>query len=223
MNLLNDIEKDLVENPTPRVPVCLVLDTSYSMAGTPINELNRGLHNFYQFIKEDDDAKFSVESSIIAFGKTAQKFLDFENVDKQVVPKLSVSSGTSMGKAIQLALDTLEDRTKKYRAAGVDYYLPWIIIMTDGMPTDNMDSANSRVRKMISDEKLVCIPVGIGPMASIEVLDQLSGSNKAFRLQGLKFNEFFNWLSSGILNVISSLPGESIPMDLEGVKEWAHN
>ena len=39
-NLLR--RKDLVENPTARVPVCLCLDVSGSMSGDPINELNCG-------------------------------------------------------------------------------------------------------------------------------------------------------------------------------------
>ena len=38
--------KDLIDNPTPRVPVCLCLDTSGSMSGSPINELNEGIKLF---------------------------------------------------------------------------------------------------------------------------------------------------------------------------------
>ena len=41
-NLLVRLE-DLINNPTARVPVCLCLDTSGSMDGQPINELNEGV------------------------------------------------------------------------------------------------------------------------------------------------------------------------------------
>ena len=50
-NLLR--RKDLVENPTARVPVCLCLDVSGSMSGDPINELNRGVKQFYDAIRND--------------------------------------------------------------------------------------------------------------------------------------------------------------------------
>ena len=47
---------DLVDNPTARVPVCLCLDTSGSMYGTPIQELNDGVRLFYEAISEDETA-----------------------------------------------------------------------------------------------------------------------------------------------------------------------
>jgi len=47
--------EDLVENPTPRVPVALCIDTSGSMMGNPIRELVAGVNQFYDAIDEDDD------------------------------------------------------------------------------------------------------------------------------------------------------------------------
>ena len=40
-------QEDLVENPTARVPICLVLDVSGSMDGEPIRELNEGVELFF--------------------------------------------------------------------------------------------------------------------------------------------------------------------------------
>ena len=64
---LNIQADDLVENPTPRLPVCLCLDTSGSMLGDKINELLEGVKLFYDTIDEDDDTHDSVEVSIVAF------------------------------------------------------------------------------------------------------------------------------------------------------------
>ena len=47
MATLNIGADDLVDNPTPRVPVSLCLDTSSSMGGSPIEELIRGVNLFY--------------------------------------------------------------------------------------------------------------------------------------------------------------------------------
>ena len=57
-NLLVRLE-DLINNPTARVPVCLCLDTSGSMDGQPINELNEGVRLFYEAIREDETALYS--------------------------------------------------------------------------------------------------------------------------------------------------------------------
>ena len=46
-------EKELFDNPTPRVPISLVLDISGSMDGEPINELNKGVQQFLKEMKEN--------------------------------------------------------------------------------------------------------------------------------------------------------------------------
>lgn len=50
-------QEELVENPTARLPVCLVLDTSASMTGAPINELQEGVNTFFTELLGDEVAK----------------------------------------------------------------------------------------------------------------------------------------------------------------------
>ena len=69
--------EDLVNNPTARVPVCLCLDTSGSMEGRPIEELNEGVRLFYEAIKEDETALYSAEISVVTFGGNAECIRDF--------------------------------------------------------------------------------------------------------------------------------------------------
>ncbi len=134
-------EEDLITNPATRLPVCLCLDTSSSMFGEPIDELNRGVEYFFEAIKEDEIARYSVELSIVTFSSTAEKILDFANIDRQTFNPLSASGSTSMGEGVNLALDLLQQRKKEYSDKGVDYYQPWLVLMTDGYPTDNIESA----------------------------------------------------------------------------------
>lgn len=65
-NLLDQAE--FAENPEPRCPVVLVLDTSGSMQGTAIGELNDGLRAFAGAIQADRLASLRVEVAVIAFG-----------------------------------------------------------------------------------------------------------------------------------------------------------
>ncbi|MBE0696436.1 MAG: hypothetical protein IH586_05885, partial [Anaerolineaceae bacterium] len=65
-NLLDQAE--FADNPEPRCPVVLVLDTSGSMQGTAIQELNEGLKAFGAAIKADRLASLRVEIAVIVFG-----------------------------------------------------------------------------------------------------------------------------------------------------------
>ena len=48
---------EFAENPEPRCPCVLLLDTSASMTGTPIQALNDGLETFRDNLITDDLAK----------------------------------------------------------------------------------------------------------------------------------------------------------------------
>lgn len=221
MNELIIRQQDLVTNPTPRVPICLVLDTSSSMEGAPINELNDGVKTFFDAILSDEIARSSAEISIVIFGNTASQILDFSSIEKQTIPNLNANGSTPMGAAVNLALDLLERRKKEYSSAGVDYYQPWIVLMTDGQPTDDINSSVQRTCGLIEKRKLTIFPIGIGKDADLSVLARFSPKRPPLRLKGLNFKEFFEWLSKSVSKVSQSTPGEKVNLDLDGIKGWA--
>lgn len=61
-------QAEFAENPEPRCPVVLLLDTSGSMQGTALQELNEGLRAFAVALKADRLASLRVEVAVIAFG-----------------------------------------------------------------------------------------------------------------------------------------------------------
>ena len=222
-NLLVRLE-DLVNNPTARVPVCLCLDTSGSMDGTPINELNEGVKLFYDAIREDETALYSAEISIVTFGGEVLLIEDFANINRQpVAPVLGANGMTPMGEAVNLALDCLEKRKQEYKDKGVDYYQPWLVLMTDGAPngsSSELSTAIQRTVELVNDRKLTVFPIGIGKDADMNVLQQFSPTRSPLRLQGLKFKEFFAWLSKSVSKTSQSTPGEKVQLDIEGIKGW---
>jgi von willebrand factor type A domain protein len=222
-NLLLRLE-DLVNNPTARVPVCLCLDTSGSMEGQPIEELNEGVHLFYEAIKEDETALYSAEISIVTFGGNAECIKDFSSLEIQPeAPKLSAYGMTPMGEAVNMALDLLEKRKEEYKDKGVDYYQPWLVLMTDGEPNgdaEELSKAINRTANLVNQKKLTVFPIGIGKDADMEVLAKFSPKRSPLKLQGLKFKEFFAWLSKSVSKTSQSTPGETIKLDIEGIKGW---
>ncbi|WDU61415.1 VWA domain-containing protein [Pseudomonas poae] len=215
-------QEDLLENPTARVPICLVLDTSGSMDGSPIAELQSGVQMFFDAIRADEVAQYAAEICIVTFGGTAQKSLDFNSIERQDVPPLVASGMTPMGHGVSIALDLLEARKEDYKRAGVDYYQPWMVIMTDGEPTDDISSAAARVVSLTEKRTLTVFPIAIGPAANLEYLKQFSPKRPPLRLKGLNFNEFFLWLSRSVSRVSQSTPGDEVTLDTAGIAAWGH-
>lgn len=213
-------QEDLVENPTARVPICLVLDVSGSMSGISINELNAGVRLFFDAIKADEVAQYAAEICIVTFGNTVDKMLDFMSVERQTVPTLFASGSTPMGEGVAMGLDLLDARKEDYKRAGVDYYQPWMVVMTDGEPTDDISSAVKRISALVASKKLTVFPIAIGDSANLATLAKLSPTRPPLTLQGLNFKEFFTWLSRSVSRVSQSMPGESVELDTAGIKAW---
>ena len=217
--------EDLVDNPSPRVPICLCLDTSGSMTGQPIEELQQGVNSFFEAIKNDDVAKYGAEICVVTFDDTVKILADYATVDIQPNPPQLTSRGlTFMGEGVNLALDLLDERKEDYKRAGVDYFQPWLILMTDGAPNgdaEELANAIERTRALVNDRKLTVFPIGIGASADMKVLEQFSPTRPALRLKGLNFPEFFEWLSQSVSMVSNSMVGDKIKLDIEGLKGWA--
>ena len=213
---------DLIDNPTTRVPVVLCLDTSASMRGEKNDELNAGVRQFFNAVLSDDIAKYAVELCIISFSNQAQKLLDFANIERQVKSFKNVclvaSGNTAMGAAVNLSLDLLETRKKEYQDKGVDYWQPWLVLMTDGQPTDYITSAAKRTADLAKNKKLTIFPIGIGPGANMQRLQQFSPQREPLRLKGLMLSEFFDWLGKSVKSTSQSAPGTSVKLPPIG---WA--
>ncbi len=222
-NLLN--LEDLENNPSSRVPVCLVLDTSGSMEGDSINELNEGVRLFYDAVRSDETALYAAEISVVTFGGHASCQAGFSTLEHQSeAPQFYAGGGTPMGEAMNMALDMLEKRKGEYKASGVDYYQPWIVLMTDGMPNGSPAELSRSIQRtcdMINDRKLTIFPIGIGEDADMDVLARFSPKRSPLKLQGLNFKEFFAWLSKSVSKVSQSTPGDKVQLDVDGIKGWA--
>jgi uncharacterized protein YegL len=215
-------DSSFIENPESRCPCVLVLDTSGSMSGEPIEELNRGLQEFQREISADSMASKRVECAVIAFGSEARLISDFVTVDSFVAPSLSAGGATAMGAAVNLAMDKITERKRIYRHNGVSYFRPWVLLISDGEPTDQgvWELAAQRARDEQAGKSLVLHAIGV-QHSNLEVLGRFSAT-PAVRLQGLKFSEFFRWLSSSLASRSRSSPnGEIVLPSPFGAGGWA--
>lgn len=235
-------DSDLFDNPAARVPVCLCLDVSGSMneiiAGessftgrtevidgqryricqggtTKLELLKEGIKTLYEDLKTNPTTRYVADIAIVTFSDEGTVVADFSGVRSQPsVYELKTGGMTEMGKGVNLALDLLDVRKKEYKESGVEYYQPWLFLMTDGDANGDkteLQVAQKRVNKLVKSEKLTFIPVGFGDKKDFSKdneLNKFSDTEKAVRYDSIDYVKFFKWISQSIDEVSKSRVGD---------------
>ncbi|MFN5060160.1 MAG: vWA domain-containing protein [Chloroflexota bacterium] len=196
-------------NPDPRCACVLVLDISTSMRGEAIAQLNEGLQVFQAELQTDNVARMRTEVAIVTFGPTAL-FQPFIPASDFVAPTLIAKGKTTMGSAMQMALDIVHERKQLYQQNAIPYYRPWVFLISDGAPTDAWKRVAATMRQAEQEKKLAVFAVGVKG-ADLEVLNQFS-NRPAVTLRGYSFREMFVWLSASLRHVSSSQVGSAVAL-----------
>jgi uncharacterized protein YegL len=227
-------QAEFADNPEPRCPVVLCLDTSGSMKGDPIVQLNEALAQFSAELKDDSLASLRVEVAVVTFGGGVKSLgvhaddsgedagfdpaKSFTTVDLFAPPELKAGGGTPMGEAVRKSLELLRARKEVYKNNDLDYFRPWMFLITDGKPTDNWESAAEQARLEDARKGLLFFGIGV-ESAEMETLAKFSPENRPpMKLRGLAFSELFQWLSRSLSAVAHSKVGDQIPLPPVG---WA--
>jgi len=203
-----------------RCAVVLALDCSYSMSGDPIAELNAGLTEFLSALQTDDLAARRCDVALVTFGgsvKIAQPFTLVSNL--AAMPTLKAGGGTPMGEAICTAIDQITTRKAQYRQEGRAQYRPWIFLLTDGQPTDDVNQAQVKVQQGDANKSFQFFAVGCFS-ADMHTLKTIAPpSIPPVYLRGANFRDMFKWLSDSMGRVASSTPGQQVA--LPAASGWA--
>lgn len=209
---------EFAENPEPRCPCVLLLDTSASMQGVPIDALNDGLMTFRNDLIRDELAKKRVEVAIISFDNQVKIMQDFVTADQFEPPALTAQGQTFMGTAINQALDLIAARKLEYRNNGITYYRPWVFMITDGEPQGEADRVTEQAARRIQEEEnrkqVAFFAVGVEG-ANMDRLAQIV-PRTPLKLRGLDFREMFIWLSASMQTVSHSKVDEQVALPPPG-------
>lgn len=191
-------------NKQPRCPVVLLLDTSTSMRGEPIDRLNEAMVLLPTELRGDSLALKRIEIAIVTFGPVRTK-TPFTIAGDFRPPALVASGHTPLGAAVKHTLRMVEDRKNEYRAQHLEYFRPLVFLFTDGAPDEGDDwvGAAAMARQAEADKRAAMFPIGVQG-ADMEVLTHFSSRKRPAQLKELRFREFFVWLSNTLGDVANS-------------------
>ncbi|KAF7765115.1 hypothetical protein PCIT_b1264 [Pseudoalteromonas citrea] len=211
---------EFIDNANQRTPCVLVLDASGSMYGEPLKQLNLGLKIFEEQLKSDLSTALRIQVLVLAVGghddvEVLQPWVDA--VDFKA-PTIKAGGLTPLGAGMDAALTEVQQQKSVYDSNGISSTRPWIILLSDGCPTDiDWESSAKACRQAESNKQVVVFPIGTEG-ADFEALSQFSNKS-AKKLKGLNFSELFVWLSRSMATVSASVPGQKVR--LPAPDEWA--
>ncbi|MDR1094378.1 MAG: VWA domain-containing protein [Clostridiales bacterium] len=193
---------------TVKLPVCLVLDNSGSMQDrtlgrmTKIDELNRIVIEFINYVRNDPKARILCDLCIVSFGGERPEIVQgYSPIDRVNYVPLRAQGRTPMGAGVQLAIDLLIKRRTWYRNEGVQHYKPILLLISDGVPTDKYEAAAFQLSGMVISKDIKVFPVGIGHDFDAEILADFSPQVKPKQLTDVQgFEKLFTLLSRSTSN-----------------------
>ena len=179
-----------------KLPVYLLLDTSGSMSGEPIEAVKNGVQLLVSTLRQDPHALETAYLSIIGFGSSASVLAPLTEVSAFQPPALVASGTTSMGEALRLLATRVDQEVTRTTAETKGDWKPLVFLMTDGLPTDEWAAAAQQLRAKKLGRIVAC---AAGAGADTSLLAEITG--EVFHLNTSHpeaFKQFFQWVSSSI-------------------------
>ena len=164
----------------PRCPVMLVLDTSHSMyRGTALVDLHRSMRAFIEMLGKNVFKGATVDVAAVGMGDDLRLLDDFRPCDQSrlVGMRIRPKGDSPLGGALRLALGCLDRQEAGYRMAGTAMITPQLVVLSDGISTDDCSAQVAEVRRRVADGRLSVFSIALGPSANHAMLYNLAGAN----------------------------------------------
>ncbi len=179
-----------------RLPVYLVLDTSGSMTGEPIEAVKNGVQVLVSTLRQDPYALETAFLSIITFDSSARQLVPLTELSMFQVPEIQASGPTALGEALSLLANRASTEVTKTTPEIKGDWKPLVFLMTDGEPTDNWQRGLADFQKQKFGMVVAC---AAGSGANTNTLKQITQTVVQLdTADSATIKAFFKWVSASV-------------------------
>lgn len=198
-----------------RLPVYLLLDTSGSMSGEPIEAVKNGVQVMISSLRQNPQAIETAFISVITFDTVAQQVIPLTDVASFQMVDLKATGVTALGDALKLVANKIDSEVARTTSEQKGDWKPLVFIMTDGIPTDDWQSGLFEFKKRKIGFSVAC---AAGSGADSKVLQQITENVVSLdTADSQSIGKFFQWVTASIS--VSSTKVEDSGSDVSGIKD----
>jgi uncharacterized protein YegL len=179
-----------------RLPVYLLIDTSGSMYGEPIESVKNGIQSLLSSLRQDPYALETSFLSVIEFNTQANQLVPLTDLMSFNTPELKPRGTTALGGALTLLADKITSEVKKTTFEEKGDWRPLVFIFSDGGATDDLQKGIDAL-KQVNIGIVVACAAGHGAMES-ELRKITESVVKLDTADAKTIAAFFQWVSASI-------------------------
>ena len=198
-----------------RLPVYILLDTSGSMNGEPIEAVKNGVQVMISSLRQNPQAIETAFLSVITFDSVATQVIPLTDLASFQMVDIRATGTTALGDALRLVADKINNEVAKTTTEQKGDWKPLVFIMTDGIPTDDWQRGLEEFKKCKTAFTVAC---AAGAGADTNILKQITENVVSLdTADSASIGKFFQWVTASI--GVTSTKVEDSGKEVSGLNE----
>lgn len=228
----NKIENEIIDKYT-YLPICLCVNTSESMLENngleKIEKLVKLIYNEFNDIYNNYDKFPLYDISIVTFGGDVKVMDKFGFINEKSFPSFIIKGNAKLAQGVQKSVDILMERKGYYRENNIDYFQPWLFLITNEKidDIDELPVIQELTKSLVQEKKLQFVGLVIDNYSnknekydSTQLLNAFSPRPCAVYNCEEYVKEFFSWSKPPRYTYVNNNKDGTVKLDIENIDDW---